>query len=270
MKRSTLPTRGFDIHPAFLRGRRIAMGICIAILVAMCGLAIYFVTDIFAMRREAAIWASGQAAPDATVVGDGTVKAVFVNYKIRVSYRAPDGSHTGVEEFATVGAGATLNVPASLRYDAAHPDDFATSWGIESAAGRWRWILIMGGFLVFVGGVMALQLRTSRREIRRTRAVARDGDEVEAIILSSDKITLSSGRETPHVKIKWRTGEHGPFTTQLDTRKGDVARTSRDGEAVAVISRDGKTGVLLRDDLYPLLATEQEIQAAAASRKRIL
>ncbi len=34
------------------------------------------------------------------------------------------------------------------------------------------------------------------------------------------------------------------------------------------LSEDGKAGVLLRHDLYPLLATADEIDAAAARRKQ--
>jgi len=266
MKRSSLPPRSFEIHPAFVKSRRIAVGICVVILVAVTALALYIASDIFAMRREAEIWAHGTPAPDARVDADGEVKVAFVHYKVRVDYRSGETEHAATQEFITIGAGGRIDRRGTLRYDAASPDAFATSVGIESVAGRWRWIAGMGGFLVIVGVIMALQIRRSHREIGRVRALGSDGDEIVATILTTDKVTLSNGRATPYVRIKWQAGGHGPFTTQLDTRKGTAAQTARAGEAIAMLAPDGTHGMLLRSDLYPLLATPDEIQAAAARR----
>jgi len=267
MKRTTLPARAFLVDPAFIRGRRIGIGVCIVMIALMAALSIYCAFDVIAMRREAAIWENGEPTEDASVDGTSRVKFVFVDYKLRVRYVAPDGEHTGLQEFATIGGGANMHISPSLRYDRDHPDDFATSWGIEATAGRWRWILVIGGFGAFVIAVMVLQVRRSRREIARTRAIASTGSEVIATIDSVTAVTLSNGRATPHIKVTWRTTDRGPFTTQIDTRRGGVAWTIRDREAVALISDDGAAGVLLRDDLYPLVATEPEIEAAAASRR---
>jgi hypothetical protein len=269
MKRSTLPARAFAVHPAFVRMRRISVGICIAIIALMSGLMIYVASDGFAMRREAAIWAHGTPAPDASAEGNATVKVVFVSYKIRVSYRAADGEHTGLQEFPTIAGGANTSMRPSLRYDPDAPAEFATSWGIDASAGRWRWLLIMTGFCLLVITVMARQLRATRRVFEQMRALAARGDEVVATIVSTSVVKLSNGRVTPYIKVEWRAGDHGPFTTQLDTRKGQVAWLPGGG-AIGLVAEDGKSGVLLRDDLYPLVASEPEVHAAMELRQRLV
>lgn len=207
------------------------------------------------MRREARIWESGVPAASATATGDATVKAIFVHYKMHVSFDVDGRPYGGVQEFETIGAGAsTVSAPA-VRYDREDPEAFATSWGVGSTAGRWRWVLAMLGVAVVVDVIMGLQLRATAREVRRLKAIAERGDEVAAEILSQKVVTLSNGQSTPHVLVTWRGGGHGPFTTQVDTRRGRV------GE-IALLSEDGSVGMLLTDRLYPLAVTDAEIAAA--------
>lgn len=258
LKRARLPAREFTVHPSFIRGRRIASGICVAMLAGMSAFALYFASDIVTMRREARIWEHGVAVPEASASGTATAKAVFVDYKIRVDYEVDGTAHGGTQEFETVMAGASTVRAPTVKVDLEDPGAFATSWGIESVAGRWRWLLTMVGVALLVDIVMVRQLRATRREVARLRALAARGDEVTAEIISTSVVKLSNGTATPHVRVHWRAGTHGPFVTQVDTRRGPVGR-------IGLLSEDCSRGMLLTEELYPIEATDAEIAAARAS-----
>ncbi|MFT3868252.1 MAG: hypothetical protein QM715_07125 [Nibricoccus sp.] len=214
--------------------------------------------------KQSRIWKSGVPAGSAEAGGRVTTrKFVFHEYDLDVAYLDQKGAvHRGKLKFDTLFNELEKDSDPVVRYDPAHPEDFALSWAVNRTGSRWASVIFMllAG-IGLIGGSAAILGVKALRSLADARRCARRSDEV--IVQVTQVVEQNAKGKT--------TGYEYQFAGQLaDGRSvnGKVVfpvkheplyADNAHQTMVALVSQE-KIGspVVLRDDFYPLALTEDE------------
>jgi hypothetical protein len=208
MKRAILPAERLR-----LRGSsHVKTGLLALLMLAMAaGLALgatWFVSSGASISRDKQIWEHGVPASDGSINAKRTSKLIpwlIANYDGTVSYADTEGArYEGSIDFWTMFGGPDTD-SAELRYDPAHHERFAVSWGVEASGARWRAVIVMTLLLGLLSLTMAYAGWVIVQNARGEARVAAEGDEIELDVVSC----------TPKVKEGKPTGTYH-YVLELD------------------------------------------------------
>jgi hypothetical protein len=202
-RRTILPHRALRLSTRHLVGAFFSGLLVLACGVGFGACSAWTIADVVHLQREKAVWARGVPA-DGEVKGTEHSKLglswVIAIDDLDVAYTSADGQrHTGNLEFMTFLGGPDTDAEPELRYDPAHPDDFALSWGIDGSGARWRAGVIVGGLagIIALFILYAVAIAGPRRQ-RLLRQCARDGEEVIVRIADIKVVKDQKGNPTPN------------------------------------------------------------------------
>ncbi len=222
--------------------------------------------EMRAILHEGHVWSTGKPAGESSVSGKVTSQSfLFHDYKLDVTFTDEEGhTHREHTEFSTLFGTVDKNSEPEVRYDPAHPKDFALAWSQSVSGSRWASAILFwsmgaafGALLIWLG---FLRVRTAGD----VKHVAERSTEVAADLISITDV-LNRGRRTGARKFRYRT----PAVENEVTLKGRTplwADASQRKLVVLVTDMAPTRPVVLLDNLHPFNFTKEE---EAEIRKRI-
>ena len=220
MKRAILPAQRLRLRG----GAHVKTTLLTLLMLAMaagCALgATWFASSGMSILRDQEIWEHGAPAIDGSINAKRTSKLIpwlIANYDGTVSYTDAEGArYEGSVDFWTMFGGPDTDT-AELRYDPAHHDRFAISWGVEASGARWRAVIVMVLLLGLLSPVAAYGAWAIVQNARDEARVAAEGDEIELHVVSC----------TPNVKDGKPTGTyHYELELEIGDRRERIHRDS--------------------------------------------